>query len=73
MSSREFIIVDDQDDVINHLRIQNPDECASFVTDNFNVGYHITKGKKLSQTLNQLSPSKPFQIFLTARSARFKI
>ena len=73
MASKDFIIVDDQDDVISHLKTQNPDECGLFVTDTFNVGYHITKGKKLSQTLNELSPKKPYQIFLTARSSNFKI
>lgn len=73
MASKEFIVVDDEDDVINHLKTQNPDECGQFVTELFNVGYHISKGKKLSQTLNELSPTKPYQIFLTARSSTFKI
>lgn len=73
MASKDFIIIDDQDDVISHLRTQNPDECGLFVTDTFNVGYHITKGKKLSETLNELSCKRPYQIFLTARSSHFKI
>lgn len=73
MSSREFIIVDDQDDVISHLRSQTSDECGLFVTDLFNVGFHITKGKKLSETLNEISNKRPYQIFLTARSSYFKI
>lgn len=73
MASHDFIIIDDQDDVINHLKTQNPDECGIFVTDTFNVGYQIKKGRKFSQTLNELSSKRPYQFFLTARSTDFKI
>jgi deoxyribonuclease IV len=39
----------------------------------FNVGYHIEKGIKLSETLEHLKSDVPHQIFLTEKSIHFKI
>jgi deoxyribonuclease-4 len=66
----KFIVVDDEDSVINYLKEANK---SSYMEDRFNIGAHINKGSKLSETLESLSPTKPYQIFLTERYATFNI
>ncbi len=71
----KFVMMDDKDDVINHLKSREEDTayCGNFIFESFNVGTHINKGSNLSKTLEELNPNVPYQIFLTARSARFYI
>jgi deoxyribonuclease-4 len=66
----KFIVIDDEDSVINYLKEANK---SSYMEDRFNIGAHINKGHKLSETLESLSPTKPYQIFLTERYANFNI
>jgi len=73
MNSKNLVIIDEKDDVINHLKIKEPKYSASFIIDGFDVGSHIQKGSKLSETLEKLSSRIPHQIFLTAKSTYFKI
>lgn len=68
--SIKFKVVDTEDDIVNYLKEGND---PSYVEERFNIGYHISKGSKLSDTLESLNPRKPYQIFLTARSANFNI
>lgn len=73
MNSKELIIIDNEEDVINHLKLKENHYSASFIMEWFDVGNHIEKGEKLSDTLEALSNKKPHQIFLTAKSLNFKI
>jgi deoxyribonuclease-4 len=60
-------------DFVEFLNEEVIDRRCIIMKDEFDIGAHINKGPKLSVTLESLTSRKPYQIFLTARSANFNI
>lgn len=73
MSTKQLIIIENNHDVVNHIIDKNNIDAARFIIDWYDIGCHITKGKKLSDTLESLSSRFPHQIFLTANRINFRI
>jgi endonuclease IV len=71
--SKTFIRKDQPESIINYLNTNERDDNGLTIAKWFDVGFHIAKGTKLSETLEGLSEKIPHQIFLTARSSNFNI
>lgn len=68
-----LLVINEPSSVIDYLTNNEDENNGNLIADIFDVGFHISKGSKLAETLEGLSPKKPYQIFLTARSVNFKI
>lgn len=73
MKSKILVRRDQPESIIQYLNNHNNDNNGVNIAKLFDVGYHIAKGSKLSETLEGLSEKIPHQIFLTARSSNFNI
>jgi endonuclease IV len=71
--SKQIRVIDSTEDFLDYIKDLHLDEAMLKIFDWFNVGSHIEKGVILSATLEKLSPNSCAQIFLTARSTKFKM
>jgi endonuclease IV len=65
-------LLENVEGIIEYFKDTDKDH-GLFMQDEFNIGYHIDKGSDLPYTLESLSSTKPYQIFLTERYANFNI
>lgn len=57
----------------NLLEIEDKSKCRDFIISMFNIGMHIKKGLILSETIRNLTPNKPYQLFLATNTSFIKI